>query len=91
MSLMSWLRSKLIPLTPAEQPKAAPRGRNDVCWCGSGKKYKKCHLPTDEAKQREEGFAAQAAARSRAASGIVPGEAKKAPRPQENKPFTGGR
>ncbi|MET3804613.1 hypothetical protein ABIB25_001608 [Nakamurella sp. UYEF19] len=19
-------------------------GRNDVCWCGSGKKYKKCHL-----------------------------------------------
>ncbi|MCK6549271.1 preprotein translocase subunit SecA [Myxococcota bacterium] len=23
-------------------------GRNDPCWCGSGKKYKKCHLPTDE-------------------------------------------
>jgi preprotein translocase subunit SecA len=20
-------------------------GRNDVCWCGSGKKYKKCHFP----------------------------------------------
>lgn len=20
------------------------RGRNDPCWCGSGKKYKKCHL-----------------------------------------------
>jgi hypothetical protein len=19
-------------------------GRNDICWCGSGKKYKKCHL-----------------------------------------------
>jgi preprotein translocase subunit SecA len=19
-------------------------GRNDPCWCGSGKKYKKCHL-----------------------------------------------
>jgi preprotein translocase subunit SecA len=18
-------------------------GRNDPCWCGSGKKYKKCH------------------------------------------------
>ncbi|WP_418831054.1 SEC-C metal-binding domain-containing protein, partial [Paraeggerthella sp.] len=18
-------------------------GRNDECWCGSGKKYKKCH------------------------------------------------
>ncbi len=21
--------------------------RNDVCWCGSGKKYKKCHLESD--------------------------------------------
>jgi hypothetical protein len=24
-------------------------GRNDPCWCGSGKKYKKCHLAADEA------------------------------------------
>lgn len=23
-------------------------GRNDECWCGSGKKYKKCHLAFDE-------------------------------------------
>ena len=23
-------------------------GRNDECWCGSGKKYKKCHLQADE-------------------------------------------
>lgn len=23
-------------------------GRNDVCWCGSGKKYKKCHIDFDE-------------------------------------------
>lgn len=22
-------------------------GRNDPCWCGSGKKYKKCHLPME--------------------------------------------
>ena len=22
--------------------------RNDLCWCGSGKKYKKCHLSFDE-------------------------------------------
>lgn len=26
-----------------EQP-----GRNDECWCGSGRKYKKCHLAFDE-------------------------------------------
>ena len=23
-------------------------GRNDPCWCGSGKKYKKCHEAFDE-------------------------------------------
>jgi peptidoglycan hydrolase CwlO-like protein len=23
------------------------RGRNDPCWCGSGKKYKNCHLRQD--------------------------------------------
>jgi uncharacterized protein YecA (UPF0149 family) len=22
-------------------------GRNEPCWCGSGKKYKKCHLRSD--------------------------------------------
>ena len=22
--------------------------RNDLCWCGSGKKYKKCHKDFDE-------------------------------------------
>ena len=21
--------------------------RNDLCWCGSGKKYKKCHMLAD--------------------------------------------
>lgn len=26
-------------------------GRNDACWCGSGKKYKKCHLDIDERLQ----------------------------------------
>ncbi len=33
-------------------------GRNDECWCGSGKKYKKCHLVHDERLQElyEQGF-----------------------------------
>lgn len=26
-------------------------GRNDMCWCGSGKKYKKCHARIDERLQ----------------------------------------
>ena len=28
-------------------------GPNDPCWCGSGKKYKKCHKPIDEGYQSE--------------------------------------
>lgn len=27
------------------QPTATKLGRNDPCWCGSGKKFKKCHYP----------------------------------------------
>lgn len=30
-------------------------GRNDVCWCGSGKKYKKCHIDFDERIEEIEG------------------------------------
>ncbi|HAJ36683.1 MAG TPA: preprotein translocase subunit SecA, partial [Chloroflexi bacterium] len=25
-------------------------GRNDPCWCGSGKKYKNCHMKSDQAQ-----------------------------------------
>lgn len=34
------------------------RSRNEVCWCGSGRKYKKCHLECDEqmAALREQGL-----------------------------------
>ena len=27
-------------------------GRNDACWCGSGKKYKKCHAEIDQRLDR---------------------------------------
>ena len=27
------------------KPSQKKIGRNDPCWCGSGKKYKKCHFP----------------------------------------------
>ena len=30
------------PTSPRDRP-----GRNDPCWCGSGKKYKRCHLDGD--------------------------------------------
>jgi preprotein translocase subunit SecA len=31
--------------------KSGPQiGRNDLCWCGSGKKYKNCHMESDKQK-----------------------------------------
>jgi methionyl aminopeptidase len=45
------------------QPVAAPvperpPGRNDPCWCGSGRKYKKCHLASDRVAKGPEPAAA---------------------------------
>jgi hypothetical protein len=41
----------ITPVRPVEPiRKTSPRpGRNDPCWCGSGKKYKKCHMSEDQA------------------------------------------
>ena len=83
MSLTSWIRNLF---SRPERPKEVALGRNDSCWCGSGKKYKKCHLPKDEAEQREANYAALVAARTRRANGIVPGgtDKKASGRPPEN-------
>ena len=42
----------------APRPRAdtqRPPGRNDPCWCGSGKKYKHCHMRQDEDTQGGQG------------------------------------
>ena len=37
--------------TPQTVRNTGPQiGRNDPCWCGSGKKYKACHMKSDRAK-----------------------------------------
>ncbi|HHS97083.1 MAG TPA: hypothetical protein ENK08_04175 [Chloroflexi bacterium] len=36
----------------AAPPPAKRPGRNDPCWCGSGKKYKHCHMREDMAADR---------------------------------------
>jgi preprotein translocase subunit SecA len=36
-------RERQDPVRRKQRP-----GRNDPCWCGSGKKYKNCHLAEDE-------------------------------------------
>ena len=32
---------------PTNAPVGTKIGRNDPCWCGSGKKYKNCHMASD--------------------------------------------
>lgn len=34
-------------------------GRNDPCWCGSGKKWKKCHYPEKNPAEKAQNLAAQ--------------------------------
>lgn len=59
-------------------------GRNDPCHCGSGQKYKKCHLAQDDAAKSAElaaqaAQAAQAAADADEGSEEAPAGAKAAP------------
>lgn len=56
---MSFLNKFLKPKRPNEIPEL---GRNDLCWCGSGKKYKRCHLDSDKiskANQRSKSMKSQ--------------------------------
>lgn len=39
---------RIVPLPPEPVRRRQRPGRNDPCWCGSSKKYKKCHLAADE-------------------------------------------
>jgi hypothetical protein len=40
--------------------KSARPGRNDPCPCGSGKKYKECHLPLEQEQRKEQMLLRQA-------------------------------
>lgn len=40
--LRAWCERNSPSLIPQQRQSSAP-GRNDPCWCGSGKKFKKCH------------------------------------------------
>jgi uncharacterized protein YchJ len=45
----------IMNLFSSEDEQAGERnpGRNEACWCGSGRKYKKCHLIEDEKKAQK--------------------------------------
>ncbi|MGH7336488.1 MAG: SEC-C metal-binding domain-containing protein [Myxococcota bacterium] len=56
-ALLASRRRDVTPIEPVQPRDAVPivparrrdrPGRNDPCWCGSGKKYKKCCLASDE-------------------------------------------
>jgi hypothetical protein len=40
--------------TPPYKHTGPQIGRNDPCWCGSGKKYKNCHLQRDRESEQDE-------------------------------------
>lgn len=55
MGLLDTLRNLVV----GEQEQPVPvLGRNDACWCNSGKKYKNCHLAADERKRSAQRAAA---------------------------------
>jgi hypothetical protein len=47
MKILEWLSAP-----EKKGGKNSERGRNDLCWCGSGKKYKRCHMERDDHKKR---------------------------------------
>jgi len=41
------LLRKLFSVDPNPPDRARKMRRNEVCWCGSGEKYKRCHHDSD--------------------------------------------
>jgi hypothetical protein len=72
-------------MTATTQPRP---GRNEPCYCGSGKKYKHCHLPQDEAAAAEARAkaAAEAPAETPETAAVAP-TSTRAPKTQTNQPW----
>jgi uncharacterized protein YecA (UPF0149 family) len=51
MGLLAALKNFFVPAN--EQHQTRNMRRNETCWCGSGKKHKKCCLHKDEEKMRK--------------------------------------
>ena len=96
MALMQWLKNLFTSRPSAAGPRDGKLpSRNEPCWCGSGKKYKQCHLRKDTAERIEAGHAARTAvmAARNAGKDIVTGSGKggsKKAKPEEFKEWKGG-
>jgi hypothetical protein len=62
-------------------------GRNDPCHCGSGKKYKQCHLAEDETKARTERAKVAEAAPAPAADADAAAPGPTGPKHQTRQPW----
>jgi hypothetical protein len=71
--------SQEVKPVPVQAQPHTDLGRNDPCYCGSGKKYKKCHLPIDDEAKRKQ-FEADAVKQHEAALA-----AKKEEKPEHEK------
>jgi len=54
MGLLKGITGMFPSRQTAGGPPASGLGRNEPCWCGSGKKYKKCCLQTDDTARARE-------------------------------------
>ncbi len=73
------------PFDPTVVRTGPAPGRNEPCYCGSGRKYKHCHLRHDEAIAAE--ARAKAAAEAAAAPEAPPAEPFQAPKHQTHQPW----
>jgi len=74
VGLMDWIKKTFTSTPSAAAVASHTLGRNDQCWCGSGKKYKKCHLSADAHHRVEQSLSARSAAEFAVRNGasIVP-------------------
>ncbi|MCK6571742.1 preprotein translocase subunit SecA [Myxococcota bacterium] len=53
--ILAQRRRLAVGAAASQRRSRAKIGRNDPCWCGSGKKYKKCHMEADGGGEGDDG------------------------------------
>ena len=87
------MRGDAVRYTHHMIAKTARPGRNEPCHCGSGRKYKQCHLDKDEkaasAARAKAAAAAEAPAEpaTEAEAAAAAAKPKRAPKPESNQPW----
>jgi preprotein translocase subunit SecA len=61
-------------------------GRNDPCWCGSGKKYKVCHMRSDQGRGGDGGQPSGPPATAAKGAAVATGSSGKGQQPAKGKP-----